>query len=198
MICNLPYFFSGFVFPILPFNLILVCAEDLFAEVDSSVIPEYFLPTERYKKGKKESKKGKRVVQEPEEDIPPYPRVVGVSEDDAGRILKEKAAASRSGKILRPSSFRREQGAAGESSSGTPPLTSGTSPSQAVNMCNLLVFEEGLAPWTALSDMEKADNLHNVISSVSSLNDSFSSFRFVLLILLSFLWVLVVARLSFC
>ena len=183
MICNPPHSFAGFIFSSFPFNLILVCTEDLFAEVDSSVIPEYFLPTEHYKKRKKESKKGKRVAQEPEEDISSYPRVIGVSEDEAGRILREKAAASRSGKILRPSSSRREQVAVGESSSGTPPLASGTSPSQAFSMCNMLVFDEGLAPWTALSDVEKADNLRNVISSVSILYlmIRFPPFRFVLL-----------------
>ena len=50
-------------------------------------------------------------------------------------------------------------------------------------MCNMLVFDEGLAPWTALSDVEKADNLRNVISSVSILYlmTRFPPFRFVLL-----------------
>ena len=88
----------------------------------SSVVSEYFLPTEHYKKPKKESRKRKRDVREPKGDIFSSPLLIEVSEDEAGRILREKAAASRSGKIRRPSSSRREQVAAGESSSGTPPL----------------------------------------------------------------------------
>ena len=153
----------------------LVYSDELFAEVDTSVSPYFFLDSEGY--AKKASRKRKVAPSELEEEkeISSDSSVPEETEEIPGQLLRERAAAtSKSGRILRPKQTKVAQATSQGGSSSTPPLIadagfppSSSSPSLGASMCKLIITPDGLAPWRSGSDEERRGALFDKMSSVN-------------------------------